>query len=420
MARHAVVVGGGAIGISCAYFLQRSGFDITVVERDRVGRGCSYANCGLIVPSHSQPLPGPGVVREGLRHLTRRDSPFAIRPRPQLARWLLSFWGACRPEVYRRGSEALVALSEASLELFDELDGVAEFGFRRGPLLHAYFSKEGLERAPEEVDLLEALGIRSREVSSEELLGIEPALGSGVLGGVVIENQAWGDPFAFVEGLAAVLRRGGAHILERTTVRRLITENGRAAGIATGGSEKRIEADLVVLAAGVWTPSLAEPLGLRIPIQPATGYSCTIPAPPHGPAFPIVLPDRRVVLTPLGDRLRFGGTLELSGFRTGPDQKRFQAMLRASVEALRPRVRVDAGDAWLGFRPLTADGLPVIGWAPRVEGAMVATGHGMLGFTQAPVTGKLVADVAAGRAPSIPFEPFLPDRFATRGHLLGW
>ena len=420
MARHAVVVGGGAIGISCAYFLQRSGFDITVVERDRLGRGCSYANCGLIVPSHSQPLPGPGVVREGLRHLTRRDSPFAIRPRPQLARWFLSFWRACRPEVYRRGSEALVALSEASLELFDELDGVAEFGFRRGPLLHAYLSKEGLERAPEEVDLLEALGIRSREVSSEELLGIEPALGSGVLGGVVIENQAWGDPFAFVEGLAAVLRRGGARILERTTVRRLITENGRAAGIATGGSEERIEADLVVLAAGAWTPSLAEPLGLRISIQPATGYSCTIPAPPHGPALPIVLPERRVVLTPLGDRLRFGGTLELSGFRTGPDQKRFQAMLRASLEALRPRVRVDAGDAWLGFRPLTADGLPVIGWAPRVEGAMVATGHGMLGFTQAPVTGKLVADLAAGRAPSIPFEPFLPDRFATRGHLLGW
>ena len=420
MARHAVVVGGGAIGISCAYFLQRSGFDITVVERDRVGRGCSYANCGLIVPSHSQPLPGPGVVREGLRHLTRRDSPFAIRPRPQLARWFLSFWRACRPEVYRRGSEALVALSEASLELFDELDGVAEFGFRRGPLLHVYLSKEGLERAPEEVDLLEVLGIRSREVSSEELLGIEPALGSGVLGGVVIENQAWGDPFAFVEELAADLRRGGARILERTTVRRLITENGRAAGIATGGSEERIEADLVVLAAGAWTPSLAEPLGLRISIQPATGYSCTIPAPPHGPALPIVLPERRVVLTPLGDRLRFGGTLELSGFRTGPDQKRFQAMLRASLEALRPRVRVDAGDAWLGFRPLTADGLPVIGWAPRVEGAMVATGHGMLGFTQAPVTGKLVADLAAGRAPSIPFEPFLPDRFATRGHLLGW
>src|SRR5688500_3992578 len=115
MARQAVVVGGGAIGISCAHFLQRSGFDTTVVERDRVGRGCSYANCGLIVPSHSQPLPGPGIVREGLRHLIRRDSPFAIRPRPGLAPWLVSFWRACRPEAYRRGSEALVALSPASL-----------------------------------------------------------------------------------------------------------------------------------------------------------------------------------------------------------------------------------------------------------------------------------------------------------------
>jgi D-amino-acid dehydrogenase len=134
--------------------------------------------------------------------------------------------------------------------------------------------------------------------------------------------------------------------------------------------------------------------------------------------LPIVLPERRVVLTPLGNRLRFGGTLELSGFRSAPDQTRFQAMVRAGLEALRPGVRVDAEDEWLGLRPLTADGLPVIGWAPRVGGAVVATGHGMLGFTQAPVTGKLVADLAAGRPPSIPLESFLPDRFATRG-LLG-
>lgn len=136
-----------------------------------------------------QPLPaapGPGIVREGLRHLTRRDSPFAIRPRPHLAPWLVSFWRACHPEAHRRGSEALVALSAASLELFEELDGVAEFGFRRGPLLHAYLSKEGLERTQEEVDLLEALGIRAREVSSDELLGMEPALSSGILGGIVI------------------------------------------------------------------------------------------------------------------------------------------------------------------------------------------------------------------------------------------
>jgi D-amino-acid dehydrogenase len=419
MARQAVVVGGGAIGISCAHFLQRSGFDITVVERDRVGRGCSHANCGLIVPSHSQPLPGPGIVREGLGHLIRRDSPFAIRPRPQLLPWLVLFWRACSPEAYRRGSEALVALSRASLELFEELDGTAEFGFRRGPLLHAYLSKEGLERAQAEVDLLEALGIRAREVSTDELLEMEPALSSDVLGGTVIEHQAWADPFAFVEGLAALVRRDGGRILERTTARQLLTRHGRARGIATGGSDERIEADLVVLAVGAWTPSLAAPLGLRIPIQPATGYSCTIAAPPHGPALPIVLPERRVVLTPLGSRLRFGGTLELSGFRTDPDQARYQAMVRAGLEALRPGLRVDAEDAWLGYRPLTADGLPVIGWAPRIEGAMVATGHGMLGFTQAPITGKVVADLAAGRPPSIPLEPFLPDRFARRRHVGG-
>jgi D-amino-acid dehydrogenase len=410
MGRHAVVVGGGVIGMSCARSLTRSGFDVTVVERGRVGRGCSYANCGLIVPSHSLPVPGPGVILEGLGYMTRRDSPFAVRPSLQLAPWLLSFWRACDADTYRRSSEHLVELSRDSLELFEELARDLEFGFRRGPLIHAYRSENRLARSSEEVRELESLGIRARGLSRDELLGMEPALSPGFLGGIAIEDQGWGDPHAFVLAMTEDLRRRG-RVLEGISVRRIATRNGRSTGVET--SEGSIDADLVVLTAGAWTASLAEPLGLRIPIQPAAGYSCTIASPPNGPKVPVVLPERRVVLTPLAGRLRFGGTLELSGFRTSINRARYRAVVRAGVRALSASVRRSAEEPWFGLRPLTSDGLPVIGWAPGVEGVMIAAGHGMLGFTQAPITGDLVADLAAGRRPSLSVDPFRPDRFPT-------
>lgn len=396
--------------MSSARSLARSGFDVTVVERGRIGGGCSYANCGLIVPSHSLPVPGPGVIREGLGYLARRDSPFAIRPRPQLARWLLSFWRACDPETYRRGSEALVGLSRASLDRFDQLARELEFDFHRGPLLHAYRSQDGSARSSAEINELGSLGIRARRLSRDELLGIEPALSPSFLGGIAIEDQAWADPYAFVQGLAAELRRRG-RIIEGTPVRRIVIMNGRSTGVET--SDGPIDADLIVLTAGARTASLAGQLGLRIPIQPAAGYSCTIAAPSNGPKLPVVLPERRVVLTPLAGRLRFGGTLELSGFRTSIDETRYRAVVRAGLEALSASVPRSAEEPWFGLRPLTSDGLPVIGWAPGVEGVMIATGHGMLGFTQAPITGELVADLAAGRRPSLSVHPFRPDRFST-------
>ena len=397
--------------MSCARSLTRSGLDVTVVERDRVGAGCSYANCGLIVPSHSLPVPGPGVIREGLGYLIRRNSPFAIRPRIQLAPWLLSFRRACNAESDRRGSEHLVGLSRASLELFGELARELAFGFRRGPLLHAYSSEDGLARSFTEVRELDSLGIRARRLSRDELLGMEPALTPRFLGGIAIDDQGWADPFAFVRALAEDLRRHG-RILEGTSVSRIATRSGHATGVET--DEGRIDADLVVLTAGAWTGSLAEPFGLRIPLQPAAGYSCTIAAPSDGPKVPVVLPESRVVLTPLQGRLRFGGTLELSGFRTSIDEGRYRAVVRAGLGALASEVPRPAEDPWFGLRPLTSDGLPVIGWVPRVEGVMIAAGHGMLGFTQAPITGDLVADLAAGRRPALSIGPFRPDRLPSR------
>jgi D-amino-acid dehydrogenase len=416
----AVVIGGGAIGIACAHFLTSAGFAVTVVDRGEVGRGCSFANAGLIVPGDPYPLPGPGVVREGLRHLARRDGPFAIRPRldPSLARWLWTFRRSSDGVTYERGKAALASLSRASLQLYEDLAAAGEidFGFRRVSLIRVFLSPGW--RAPTRTGVrdLQAMGFRASVLEPDELRELEPALAPAVGGGVVVEGQASGDCFAYVRSLAARLRSRGVRILERRRVHHVVVRDGRACGVSVaetsagrGWAREEIPADLVVLAAGAWTPALSSALGLRVPIQPATGYSATVPTWSGAPRQPLMVEERHVAITPLGDRVRIGGTLELSGFRTSPDPVRAGAVLRGAGEALAEPPPAQPVDTWFGFRPLTPDDLPLIGWAPGVRALIVAAGHGTLGFTQSPITGKLVAELACGEPTSVPLEPFRPE-----------
>jgi D-amino-acid dehydrogenase len=406
-------VGGGAIGVACAHYLAESGFEVTLLERGEIGHGCSFANAGLIVPGHSQALPGPGAVAEGLRHLTKRDGAFTIRPRldPALAGWLLRFRRACSAEAYRRATDALTELSRSSLELFEDLvrREKLEFGYRRGPLLIVYTSGGWLDRARAFAEELHALGFDARVLERDEVLDLEPVLSTAVLGGLLMEDQGVGDCYAYVRSLADGLEDRGVTICEDTPTERVLVERGRATGVLTASGEE-FPADVVVLAAGAWTPSLAGPLGLRLPIQPATGYSSTMPAWPGMPRMPVMLDEAHVILLPLGDRLRFAGTLELAGFRSGPDRVRSEAVVRAGRAALSDPPTSD-GEPWFGFRPLMPDDLPAIGWVPGVHGVLVAAGHGTLGFTQSPGTGRLIAELATGAPPSVPLEPFRPDRF---------
>jgi D-amino-acid dehydrogenase len=411
----AVVIGGGAIGVACAHYLLEEGFEVTLVDRGEVGRGCSYANAGLVCPAHSEALPGPGIVAEGIRALLRRDGPFTIRPRagPSVVRWLVRFLRQTPEPIYRRSTEALVALSRLSLDLHEELvrSGVASFGYRRGPLLAASRSPDWRREAETVVAEVRSLGFGARVLERDELLELEPALAPDHLGGYVLEDQGSGDSYRFVRSVAEHARSRGAEVLERTPVHRVLVRAGRAVGVLAGQPPREIAADLVVLAAGAWSPTLARALGLRLPIQPATGYSTTVPLPEGGPTHPVIVGDSRVIVLPLEGRIRFAGTLELAGFRREPDPVRQRAVVRAGLGALREPPPMGRAEPWFGFRPLMPDDLPAIGWAPGVEGALVATGHGTLGFTQAPATGRLIAELAAGKPPSLDLAPFRPDRF---------
>jgi D-amino-acid dehydrogenase len=417
VARRAVVVGAGAIGIASAYYLQRSGWSVTVVDRGEVGHGCSYGNSCLIVPSHSDPIPGPGVMGQALRFMLSRTSPFYVRPRldASLVSWSWKFRSYCTEEARERGFAALLALSRGSLALYEQLTAAkeAEFLFERRGLLEVFLTESGVEASRRDRDRLSSHGFSATALSREDVLSFEENLSPAVRGGLFISTEAHGFSYGYVQALARTVASRGGRISSGRPVARLLAANGRVTGLALDGPREELEADVVVLAAGAWSRSLAAGLALDIPLQPAKGYTSTVDSFEGVPAVPVLVKERRVVVTPLGERVRFGGTLELAGFDSTIDRKRYQAVVRGAKEVLKRSFPMKNEEAWCGLRPVTPDGLPVID-QPR-EGLIVATGHAMLGFTQSPMTGKVVAEIAGGETPSVPLEPFRLDRFRRAG-----
>jgi len=411
----ATVIGGGGIGVASAYYLERSGWDVSLIDQGELGRACSFGNSCLVVPSHSDPIPAPGVIPQALRWMFQKESPFFIRPRLDLdlLRFFWQFRRYCNRDAAEKGFSALLSLSRASLDLYSELVacGDAEFFFEKKGLVEVFLSDAGIEYGRRAQATLSASGFTSTTLSRDDALTLEPALSPSIRGGLFTEGEAHGYSYDYVRSLAATAASRGVRVLTGRPVTRIWTEAGTVRGVELEGPDEKLESDLVVLAAGSWSAGLARPLGVSIPLQPAKGYSATINTYDGAPVRPILVKERRVIVTPLGERLRFGGTLELAGFDDAIDASRYDAVIRGGTEILRSPPPMVEEVAWSGLRPVTPDGLPVIARSGRFPGLIVATGHAMLGFTQSPITGKLVAEIANEQAPSVPLDPFRLDRF---------
>lgn len=413
MSRQAVIIGGGAIGIASAYYLSQTGWQVTVVDRGEIGGGCSYGNACLVTASHSHPVAGPGVIAQALRWMLRSDSPFYVRFRldPELIRWGWTFKRYCNREAAERGFEALARLSRLSLGLFEELSQEVDFLYEKKGLLHVYLTEAGYEGAERERDAMEAGGFHAKLMSRKETLDFEPALVDSIRGGLFIEGEAHGLCLEYVRALARRAESDGVTLVTERLVSRILIDAGEVKGVRVEKPDEDIVADLVVLTAGSWSPSIAKTAGLSIPLQPAKGYSCTIDSYPDAPKVPLLMPETRVIVTPLGDRLRFGGTLELAGHDLSLNDARYKAVVKGGREVLRESIEMRNEEPWCGLRPVLPDGLPIIDWAPYTSNLLVATGHAMLGFTQSPGTGKVVAELANGETPSVPLGPFRYNRF---------
>lgn len=409
----ALVIGGGVIGVASAYYLARQGWEVTLVERGEVCAGCSYGNAGLVVPSHVIPLAAPGVWQQGLRWMLDPESPFYIRPRAsaELARWLWRFRAACAPARMRQAMPVLRRLSVESLGLYRELAEEAgfDFGFRQSGSMTVFLTPEGLAHGRAEARLLAEAGVTVELLDGPAARAAEPTLPPGVAGALRCPEDALLVPDRFVTGLARVAASLGVRVQTGTEVIGFRTAGGRIAAVETTRGPRA--ADLVVLAAGAWSPGLGRMLGLRVPIQPAKGYSLTYRRPARGPAIPLLPAEGRFSVTPMGEFLRFGGTLELAGMDLSVNRRRVEALRRQALRCLDGVGELELLEIWRGLRPCAPDGLPLVGRSTRFENLIIAAGHAMLGMSLGPVTGKLVARLAAEGALPADLRALDPERF---------
>ena len=412
------IIGGGIVGLACAWYLRRAGREVVVLERATPGSGASHGNCGTITPSHAPPLPESGVVRRALKWMLKPDAPLYIRPRfdPALWLWLLRFTARCNPRDHARATRIRAGLLNASMDALPELlrDAGIDCGFERSGLLYVFRDERYFEEHAELPDSLRPLGIEAEAWDGTRTERAEPALRPGVAGGIWFPGDASLRPDRLVAGLADAVRRAGVEIVEHAPVADIRIERGRVAALQGGDHLLRPQA--VVLAAGAWSPALSRRLGLRLPIQPGKGYSMTYPRPAVAPGRALVLKEPSVCVTTWEDGFRLGSTMEFSGYDDRLNPVRLAALRRAAESFLAEPGPGAPLEEWCGWRPMTSDDVPVIGRAPTIENLLVASGHGMLGMSMAPATGLLVRDLVRGEADGGPFAPHLsalsPARFA--------
>jgi D-amino-acid dehydrogenase len=413
-----LVVGGGLIGLSTARALLDRGERVVVLEaREGVGLETSFANGGMLTPSLPEPWNGPGIGRHLLRALFDRRAPVRFSPAalPSLLGWGIRFLRNSTLQRYRASVLANYALCrysvDSAFELVERL-GLA-FDFSDVGTLCVFDNEEELDERWDVCRKLMTLGMRAERIGAAQIANYEPALGQSAqryAGGIVLPDDARGDAHLFCRGLAQSIRAAGGEIHANTAVSAIAVRQGRVHGVQTGA--QFLAADRVVVAAGARSPALLGPLGIRCPVKPAKGYSITIERDSAGdlPKRSILDESAHAVVGSLGSRLRVVGTAEFAGFDPSIPAHRIDGLFRVLHKVL-PDVAVsierDAAACWAGFRPMSADGRPIIGPTP-VEGLYLNAGHGALGWTMAVGSGLVLADLMAGRRPAVDPSPFLP------------
>ncbi len=409
-----LIIGGSSIGLNCAYYLLKAGRSVTIVDQKQVALGSASGNAGHIVPSHIIPLAAPGMVGTSLKWMLKPStSPFSMKLSldPKYLSWLLQFAFSCSDANVRRSIPALKSLGLKSAKNFVQMIEEEGFDCNYSPtgLLFLYQTQEAFAGGKHEAQVLHENGLPADVLDQGQVRQREPLVLPDVIGGVHFTGDASLNPAIFLRQLAERVRQMGAEIIENEPVTSIESSAGKVTRVIT--SRKEFEPALVVLAAGSWSPEIAAGLKLRIPIQPARGYSLTAKAPAGMPRQALILGERRVAVTPLGDLMRIAGRLELSPLDTSVRQKMITGIEQAYREYLRLDEKLEIQETWAGLRPTTPDGLPLIGWSPRQSNLLFASGHAMLGLSLGPGTGEVIADLASGSAAKFDLTPFGLERF---------
>jgi len=417
MMENVIVAGGGIIGLSSAYYLQQAGYNVTVLDRSDFLDNCSYGNCGYVCPSHFIPLATPGIVKQGLKWMLNSLSPFYVQPRlsRSLIDWGLKIMKSATKEHVERSAVPLRDIALLSQQEYEQVwfkQPVFDVAYEHKGLLEIFQTPEAAEHAHHTVEKAHDLGLDATLLKYDELQAKEPHTRINGLGAIFFKCDAHLYPNRLMEVLISLLRSRGVNLVPNEEVLRFETANGAVKRVIT--SKQAYTADAVVLATGSWSREVAAQLDTRLPLMPGRGYSVTLENSPYHVNYPAILVEGRAAITPMdGNKIRFGGTMEITSTSTPPRYNRVQGILNA-VRRFFPEFDVPMPPAekiWYGYRPCSADGLPFIGRLKRYNNVVVATGHSMLGLSLGAGTGKLVSEMVEGRATSIDVSPFSVERF---------
>ncbi len=411
-----VVVGGGIIGVSCAYYLSCAGASVVLLERERIAAGASWGNAGTIAVGHP-PLNRPGRIRQALGQMLDSTSPLYVPPRidPGLWLWLGRFAKYCTDEHVEHAMSVMAPLGHLARETFDEIlaEERIECDYRGDGYHEVCATESGMDTARHEAAIIEGHGYEPEVIDRDEVARREPALGPSA-GAVFYPESASLNPGLFVPRLGEAASRRGAAIREGVTVEGIETTGGRVTGVRhrTAGTLATEGADHVVLATGAYGRGLMRGLGGPLPVQPGKGYHRDIDIGPNGaPRLrgSCVLAESSVFCTPMDTFVRFAGTMEFSGENDRMRPERLRQLTTAARERFPKMGTARPISEWCGLRPMSVDGLPIVGAVGAVSGLSVATGHGMLGITLGPATGRLIADEITGERAAPP--ELSPTRF---------
>jgi D-amino-acid dehydrogenase len=416
MSKDVLIIGGGIIGLSSAFYLKQEGFDVTVIDQGNLSDGCSYGNAGYVCPSHFVPMAAPGIVKQGLKWMFNSKSPFYVQPRlnSDLINWGWNFVRKANRKHVERSVVPMRDISLLSKKLYEEWTTLPGFDFAWEPkgLLDLFKTAANAHHGEKAVQEACDLGLDARMLNSQEVAAMFPGVKLDILGAVYYGCDTQLYPNKLMGDLKNYLQQNGVHFELNRAVTGFTSSGNTITAVHAGDAV--FNPGHVVLAAGVWSGAIAKHLHIKMPMVGGRGYSVTLENAPYKFTYPVLLSEARVAISPMnGNKLRFGGTMEITGTQTPPRFNRVQGILE-SVTRYFPEYKVPMPpekSIWYGYRPCSADGLPYIGNISRYKNLTVGTGHSMLGLSLGAGTGKLVSELVAGKKTTMDLAPFRVERF---------
>ena len=414
MSKKCVIIGGGIIGLSSAYYLQKAGHEVTVIDQGSMDSGASYVNAGYLTPSHIIPLSAPGVMQQGIKWMFSSKSPLYIKPRlnADFLKWTMAFNNSCSEENVTKAIPAIRDINLLSRDLYSDIKEEEHFNFqlKKDGLLMLCKTEHMLEEEAHVLALANKEGLPARMLSAEEVQQKMPNAKLDIKGAAFYECDHHTTPGEFMEEFKTLLQAKGVQFFKNEKVTDFDTSSGTLSNVKTA-SGKTFVADEVILATGAWTGELNKKLGLKILMQAGKGYRINSET-ETGITLPSILCEAKVAVTPMNRFTRFAGTMEIAGINHNINKARVEAIAEAVPRYFNNVVisEQEKDEAQCGLRPVTPDGLPYIGRPSKWKNLTIAAGHAMMGWSLGPGTGLLVSELIDGKKASLDLSVYNPDR----------